>query len=621
MSTRRWGFGGQATLECAPSGSGPILGWRVGFVGWLAALYGLLWAMPAEAAGPAARPWVAAVFPPGAAEGSSVPAHLPLLLQAHAVEYLVQSGRYSDLHVKQLQRMLEHDGHGATPPTDANARWQIAARLGADRAVFAELTPADGGWLLRVQAASLDKNRPSWGAVQTAPLPAILTEAVARGGRLLAEAVLGLDGLRVTATPQGGLGSTRSPTALAAYGRCYAGLVKQSFRVDSPVLLSPAELQTLDGQCKQAVELDPAWKTAQAARLFVQALRASADRQNSQSLVADLTSSIVTWQHDEGYQPFYFLAAYWLATCFISAERGAEVLRTALEHYPHSLMFHSALSRHLTWGDEPTAAVAAWRAYLALNPNSAYVRGGLSRALALAGQRAEALREAEGAAQRDPKDKEALIVLASRHIDLGAYQKAIDLLAPLVAQPAGATGAKPDTAGVPLGEVWLRLGYAYFKRQPPDLAAAEQAFHSAVAAASGPSDWKVRALAHADLADLYERRGDRTRAEAERQQARGTTGASLYVRRRIEGESLQTIAVARGQGAMPPPTLTAPAQPPSPPGPSRVKIEINLRPLLCIGTELCTGKGASLPPSEAGTVGKNRVEIGGVHSAMGSHNF
>ena len=327
--------------------------------------------------------------------------------------------------------------------------------------------------------------------------------------------------------------------------------MKQSFRVDSPVLLSPAELQTLDGQCKRAVELDPAWKTAQAARLFVQALRASSDRQNSQSLVADLTSSIVTWQHDGAISRSIFWPRTGWPPALSRRSAGAEVLRTALEHYPHSLMFHSALSRHLTWGDEPTAAVAAWRAYLALNPNSAYVRGGLSRALALAGSGPRRCARPRGQPARSQRQRSADRLgqssyrsgrLSESHRSSGTAGRA----------GGAGRGAKPDTAGVPLGEVWLRLGYAYFKRQPPDLAAAEQAFHSAVAAASGPGDWKVRALAHADLAELYERRGDRPRAEAERQQARGTTGASLYVRRRIEGESLQTIAVARGQGAMPP---------------------------------------------------------------------
>lgn len=589
-------------------------------VRYVGVLCGLLLALPGEALAQAPRPWVLAVFPPGSAAGESAPTHLSLLMQAHAIEYLVATGRYSDLHVKQLQRMLDHEGHGSTLPSDPNQRWQIATRIGADRAAFAELGRGAGGWLLRVQAASLDKNQPRWAAVQTAQLPELLTEAVARGGRLLATAIAGLDGITLPASVAGGLTSTRHPGALAAYGRCYAGLVKQSFRVDSPVLLSASELQMLEQQCREAMTQDPGWKSAQAAHLFVRALRASIDRDKNPSDIADLTHSIVTWQHDEGYQPFYFLAAYWLATCFLSAERGAEVLRAALEHYPHSLMFHSALSRHLTWGDDPGKAVAAWRAYLAKNPNSAYVRGGLSRALALAGQGAEALREAEQAFQRDPRDKEALIVLASRHIDLGGYQKAIDLLAPLAESATSAA----DAAAVPLGELWLRLGYAYFKRQPPDLDRAERAFTKAVAAASQPGDWKVRAMAHADLAQLYQTRGDTARADDERRLASGTTGSSLYVRRRLEGESLQAIASARASQAGVAPSPAPTKSPPSKPaqgGEPRVRVTVDLRPLLCIGTELCSGKGPRLPPNEAGTVGTNRVEIGGMHSPMGSHNF
>lgn len=591
-------------------------------VRYLGVLCGILLALTSTGQAQTPRPWVVAVFPPGPGAADGVPAHLPLLVQAHAIEYLVASGRYSDLHVKQLQRMLEHEGRGGTLPTDPTARWQIATRIGADRAAFAEIDRAEGGWLLRVFAASLDQKQPRWAPAQSAKLPELLTEAVARGGRLLAEAIAALDGIKLPASVAGGISSTRSPAALAAYGRCYVGLVKQSFRVDSPVLLSGNELQTLEQQCREAMTQDPGWKSAQAAHLFVRALRASIDRDGKQANIADLTHSIVTWQHDEGYQPFYFLAAYWLATCFVSAERGAEVLRAALDHYPHSLMFHSALSRHLTWGDEPAKAVAAWRAYLALNPSSAYVRGGLSRALALAGQGQEALREAELAFQRDPKDKEALIVLASRHIDLGAHQKAIDLLAPL----AETSRTAADIAAVPLGELYLRLGYAYFKRQPADLDRAESAFRSAVAAASGPGDWKVRAMAHADLAELYERRGDRARAEDERRKATGTTGARLYVRRRLEGESLRAIAAARGNQATVPgtPPAAMPSSPTTQPGRGgdrRVKFEISLRPLLCIGTELCTGNPARLPPNEAGTVGKNRVEIGGMHSPMGSHNF
>lgn len=593
------------------------------FVRFIAVLGGLLFSSLAPAWAQAPRPWVLALFPPSpaASDGAQVPAHLPLLLQAQAIEYLVATGRYSDLHVKQLQRMLDHEGRAGVVPSDPAQRWQLAGRLGADRALFAQLARSEGGFQLQLQAASLDKSQPRWAPPKTAQLPELLTEAVARGGRQLAEAVAALDGIALPAGVVGGLGSTRSPTALAAYGRCYAGLIKQSFRVDSPVLLSAAELQALEQQCREAMTQDPSWKSAQAAHLFVRALRASIDREKGASDIADLTRSLVTWEHDEGYQPFYFLAAYWLATCFISAERGAEVLRAALDHYPHSLMFHSALSRHLTWGDAPEKAVAAWRAYLALNPNSAYVRGGLSRALALSGQKAEALAEAEQAFARDPKDKEARIVLASRQIDLGAYDQAIALLAPL----AESATSSADVAAVPLGELWLRLGYAYFKRQPPDLDRAERAFHKAVAAASQPGDWKVRAMAHADLAELYGRRGDHARADDERRLASGTTGASLYVRRRLEGESLQAIAAARGsQAQVPaPPAPALPARTPQPgrSGEPRVRVELNLRPLLCSGTELCSGKAPRLPANEAATVGTNRVEIGGLHSPMGSHNF
>ncbi len=117
----------------------------------------------------------------------------------------------------------------------------------------------------------------------------------------------------------------RTAEALAAYGRCYAGLINQSFRIDSPVMLNQEELTAVENQCAQAAAKDPQWKTAEAAKLLVMALRASQDPQKNQALGAEVAKQLDAWDSEQGYQPFYFLAAYWLATVFVSADNMATV--------------------------------------------------------------------------------------------------------------------------------------------------------------------------------------------------------------------------------------------------------------------------------------------------------
>src|SRR6478672_4666294 len=61
-----------------------------------------------------------------------------LLIQERAAQLLRATGKYDELHVKQIVRMAEHEGIdlARVDPTHAQL---IAKRLGAKRAVFSKL--------------------------------------------------------------------------------------------------------------------------------------------------------------------------------------------------------------------------------------------------------------------------------------------------------------------------------------------------------------------------------------------------------------------------------------------------------------------------------------------------
>ena len=118
------------------------------------------------AAAPAAKRLVVAVFPP-TGSGAESPA---LLMQAYAAELLEATGRYNEIHVKQILRLVEHE-HVKGQLGHTEITLQTARRLGAERAVYGSLAARGDGYLLSVTA------RPLGSAAALASRPASATLA------------------------------------------------------------------------------------------------------------------------------------------------------------------------------------------------------------------------------------------------------------------------------------------------------------------------------------------------------------------------------------------------------------------------------------------------------------
>ena len=424
----------------------------------------------AAAAAPRARR-VVVILPP-AADGEA--ADLALVMQTRAAALLAGTGRFQDVHLKQIMRVADREGMSREALGTAEGAAVMARRFGAERVVHATLVKGPDGWLLT--AATAPGGRAGESKVK---LPADPMRAFHEGALALARLAAGA-GVSVAA----GRPATASAPAITAYAACYATLVDQPLLVDTPVVIDDAKLKQAIETCRASVAADPKLLDAQAALGLALAL-AGQD--------AEAVSTLAGIRENGGYLPFYWLARYWLVTRYQSPDAGATALKKAIERHPYFLLARGYLAQHESALRHDAAALEAWRAYEKELPRSAFVRGGKSHSLARLGRHDEAIAEAKAALADAPDDREAKMELASRYIDAGKDPQAIELLAPLVAQPSTRS------------EIMLRFGFALARQGATD--AAEKWLRLAEETAQRPSEWRTRARARLDRGVLLIKAG------------------------------------------------------------------------------------------------------------------
>jgi tetratricopeptide (TPR) repeat protein len=449
------------------------------------ALLVALWASLASA-----QP-VVAVAPPSA--DTPALAEAGLLMQAQVSTYLQGNG-YHELHAKQILRALELHGLDLRALADAKVAERARSLLGAPLFVYAQMTAKSIVVRGLGDAGAI--------AAEETPLPPSLAAMVDAGALAMARFVA----RAAKREPPKKLGATTaSEAALAAYGSCYAVLIRQPISVDSPAVLSAPELIRAVKACRASLAADPNYDAARAALGLALAI-AGEDGEAVKALVAV--------HADREYLPLYWLGRYWLVTRYQSPENGVMALQQALKQHPGLLLVRGYLADHLMVTGRSADALEVWRAYSAELPKNAYLRGRISAALARLGRNDEAIAAAKEALAIDRTDRDAVLELGSRQLDAGKRDEAI---ATLQAAADGNSRA----------ELLLRLGWAYFENG--DLVRAEQLLHRAEEKATLPSEWRTRARARADLARIADARHDPAAVEANMRRALDE-GAGPYLR-------------------------------------------------------------------------------------------
>ncbi len=449
----------------------------------------------ALAAPPAARRPVVALLPASAATPEL--RQLALLVEARAAELLETSGRYAELHLKQVLSMADMEGFAEldfAAPKEAEAARRA---LGADRVVTLSLAPKDKG--LALSGAIHDGRRLT---TFSALLPAGWADAVTQGSDAVARAVLKQDG---AGPPKGAAEpDSKSEEALRALAACYQTVVAQPLGIENPAVLDAADLEAAIASCRKAVAADPTLRFAGAALALALAI-------NGEDAAA--TKALSGIGEGAGGSEAWTLARFWLLTRYQSNEAGVAFLEDALKKRPGALIARAYLGESLLLEGDYQRALAAWEAYLAQVPGSPYAHGRRSKALARLGRHDDAIAAAKKALELSPQSRDARLQLGSRYIDAGRYDEATAALEPLLSLQH----AK--------GEYALRLGYAAWKKG--DVEAAARRYQQALDLATRPAEWRTRGRAFYDLAMVEAKRG---RKDAARVALRASLQTGFKVR-------------------------------------------------------------------------------------------
>jgi tetratricopeptide (TPR) repeat protein len=443
---------------------------------------------------------IVAIAPPSADSPSL--AEAGLLMQAEAGRWLLATQR-KELHVKQLLRALERHHITLEQLSDPEVAARVASVLGAPVFVYGKLTAAKGGWLLEVRVAG-EKG------ASMVPLGTSLVPAIEAGARAL-ESAVAKDNVAAS------LGTTNED-AVSSYGACYAVLIRQPISVESPTMLSAAELTRAVKSCRAAVAADPGFERAWAALGLALAI-AGQD--------AEAIQALLKVHGDKSYLPLYWLGRYWLVTRYQSADAGLTALQQATKQYPGFLLARGYLGEHLMATGKFADALDVWLKYSAELPKNAFLRGRVSAALARLGRHEEAIAAAKLALEFDRSDADAILELGSRYLDAGKRDEAIQVL-------------QPAANGNSRGELLLRLGWAYFEKG--DLGRAEALFRRAEQT-TAPGDWRTRARARADLARVFDSRGDASGAETAIRHAL-EEGGGAYLRTQRDRRIVELVDAA-----------------------------------------------------------------------------
>lgn len=408
---------------------------------------------------------------------------LALAIHAQATALLVQTGRYADVSVKQILRMAEREGMAPKSFADRTVALLAAKRLGTTRAAVMRLKPTQG-WTLEI--ALFDDAKPI-AATHAVQVPGSWADAIAQGGLAVARAIAAADGVSLEAKP---LVAALSEDAARTLAACQAILVRQPIGIETPSLLGD-DLGLAGKSCASAAKIDPALAPAWAGLGLALALKGDD---------AKAVEALARAKSATGYVPLYWIARYWLVTRYQSSAAGASVLREAIARHPGFLLARAYLAEHLNATGAHEEALAAWKDYLAVVPQSPFAQARVGYTLAKLKKVPEALEATRAAQALEPTSRDLKLELASRHVDAGELDAAIGLLEPL---------AKAEDAP---GEVLLRLGWARFLKG--ELDAAQPLLEKAAQRASRPSEWRTRGRARLDLAKLHARRGDKEKARA-----------------------------------------------------------------------------------------------------------
>lgn len=426
-----------------------------------------------------ARP-VVALLPPDAPDDDL--AGFGMMLEARAAELIEQSGRFSELHIKQVLAMAEAEGLAANTLSEpANA---AAARtfLGADRVVTVELDTDAKGMTLKGSVIDGKKTTPF-----TAKLPVTWPEALVQGSEAIAKAVLATEKATLpkksSAQPE-----SKSPEALRSLAQCYAIVIRQPLGIDNPAVLNGEELDAASAACEKSLAQDPSLKFAAAVLALSRAITG-----DSTGATKALNGLSVT---DDMVEP-YTLARFWMVTRFQSNDDGLASLRDVLKKHPGELIALNYLADTQGVLNDHVGAQASWTDYLAQVPASPFAQGRLSKALARQNKHDEAIAAAKKALELAPTSRAARLELGSRYIDANKLDDAIATLGAL-------TDAK--------GEALLRLGWAHWLKGSTDAAA--PLFQKALESAQAPAEWRTRGRAHYNLALVEAKRGKADAAKA-----------------------------------------------------------------------------------------------------------
>lgn len=427
---------------------------------------------------------------------------LAFLIEARAAELIEQTGRFSELHLKQVLAMA--DAEGLTADGLSAAANETRVLLGADVVVTLAIASDAKGITLTGSVITAKKTTP----IKTT-LPITWPEALTRGSEAIAKAVTGVVPKKARAQPE-----SVSPEALRALSQCYAIVIQQPLGIDNPAVLDGETLDTAAGLCEKALAQDPNLRFASAVLALATAITGDADR-------ATKALNALGSGDDDMVEPFT-LARFWMVTRFQSNEAGLASLRDVLKQHPGELIAAGYLADTLGLLDQHVEAEAAWRNFLTLVPASPFAFGKLSRALARQNKHDDAIAAATKALTLAPKSRSARLELGSRQIDAGKLDEAIATL----------RGIESASA-----EMQLRLGWAYWLKGEVDEAA--KLFQQALDAATRPAEWRTRGRAHYNLALVQAKRG---KPDA----ARAALSASLltgYKVRKVD-PSLEQVAKA-----------------------------------------------------------------------------
>jgi Flp pilus assembly protein TadD len=203
---------------------------------------------------------------------------------------------------------------------------------------------------------------------------------------------------------------------------------------------------------------------------------------------------------DAGHLPNAMAARFWLVSRYQSSEAGISVLKDVIAKEPGFLLARVYLAElYNALGKHQDAAVA-WQEYYAHSEGNAFVATRLAYTLARLGKTKEAAVFSGKARAFDPDSPDLALEHASRLIDDGQVDAAVAVLEPLA--------TKKDAPA----ELVLRLGYA--KMMKGDLDGAEKLMTQAFGLAKDGAEWRTRARAKLNLAELALKREAKDKAKS-----------------------------------------------------------------------------------------------------------